>query len=157
MESRAPRRWPAAGSSSSASAHETAAPAVEAPRAEEEEASPTTQDATPDAVGRGKRKREHLNYDEVNRRGAKRQRAVYLSVKGRRTGAKRDAIQAGVATLERTVGARYSWRDTNLTAAKRRRGRVLFECSAARPTRLTAPAAQPPPPAPPASYNTVES
>ena len=80
-------------------------------------------------LGRGKRKREDLNYDEVSRRGAKRQRAVYLSVKGRRTGAKRDAIQAGVATLERTVGGRYSWRDTNLTAAKRRRGRVLFERS----------------------------
>ena len=148
--SRAPRQRTAAGSSSGATENEAAAPAVEATRTLNDATSPATGGAAPDAaptaaafnagladgeeqseleLGRGKRKREDRNYDEVSRRGAKRQRAVYLSVKGRRTGAKRDAIQAGVATLERTVGGRYRWRDTNLTAAKRRRGRVLFERS----------------------------
>ena len=154
VESRAPRRQSVQGDSGgSASAGEATAPAVEAPRAAAEAASAAAQGAAPDAaaaptaaadfnvglaedesapeLGRGKRKREDPNYDEVSRRREKRQRVVYLTTKGRRVGAKRDAIQAGVATLERTVGGRYSWRDENLTATKRRKGRVLFECSGA--------------------------
>ena len=156
VESRAPRRRSAeGGSGGGASADAATAPAVEAPRAAETAASAATQGAAPDAaatptaaadfnvgldgaedengpeLGRGKRKREDPNYDEVSRRRERRQRVVYLTTKGRRVGAKRDAIQAGVATLERTVGGRYSWRDENLTAAKRRKGRVLFECSGA--------------------------
>ena len=52
---------------------------------------------------------------------------VYLTTVHRRASAKRDTIQAGVATLERTVGGRYRWRDAAMAPAKRRRGRVLLE------------------------------
>ena len=54
-----------------------------------------------------------------------------LVTEGQRTGARRDSIAAGTATLERTVGQRYNWRDSGLEAAKRRRGRALFEATSA--------------------------
>ena len=74
-----------------------------------------------------KRNDEDRSYDETVRRAPRKQRVVYLTTDRRRESAKRDTIQAGVATLERTVGGRYSWRDAAMTPAKRRRGRVLFE------------------------------
>ena len=80
-------------------------------------------------TGRSKRKRDDgpISYDETARRATRRQRVVYLTTAHRRASAKRDTIQAGVATLERTVGGRYRWRDAAMAPAKRRRGRVLFE------------------------------
>ena len=46
---------------------------------------------------------------------------AYLTVDGQRTGAKRDSITAGVATLERVVAQRYDWRDAGLGATRKRR------------------------------------
>lgn len=51
---------------------------------------------------------------------------AYLTVDGQRTGAKRDSITAGVATLERVVAQRYDWRDAGLGATKKRRRGGLF-------------------------------
>ena len=43
---------------------------------------------------------------------------VYLTTVHRRASAKRDTIQAGVATLERTVGGRYRWRDAAMAPVR---------------------------------------
>ena len=52
------------------------------------------------------------SYDETKRKegGKKPKRLVYIDVMPRRRG-KRKRIKAGAATLERTVGERYEWRD----------------------------------------------
>ena len=47
---------------------------------------------------------------------------AYLASDGQRAGATRDSMVAGAATLDRTVGRRYDWRDGGLGEAKRRRG-----------------------------------
>ena len=47
---------------------------------------------------------------------------AYLASDGQRAGATRDSIVAGAATLDRTVGRQYDWRDGGLGEAKRRRG-----------------------------------
>ena len=41
---------------------------------------------------------------------------------GQRASATRDSIVAGAATLDRTVGRRYDWRDGGFGEAKRQRG-----------------------------------
>ena len=79
-------------------------------------------------TGRG---RPRGTYDEVHRRAPRKRKVAYLVTEGQRTGARRDSIAAGTATLERTVGQRYNWRDSGLEAAKRRRGRALFEATSA--------------------------
>ena len=53
-------------------------------------------------------------------------KVAYLTVDGQRTGAKRDSITAGVATLERVVAQRYDWRDAGLGATRKRRQGGLF-------------------------------
>ena len=59
-------------------------------------------------------------------RAPRKRRCVYLDTDGRRRGRKRDAIEAGAATLERTVAGRYDWRDAGMGPARKRRGRELF-------------------------------
>ena len=60
-------------------------------------------------------------------RAPRKRRCVYLATDGRRQGRKRDAIEAGVATLERTVANRYDWRDAGTGPARKRNGRALFQ------------------------------
>ena len=71
-------------------------------------------------------RREVETYDEMKRRGPRKRKMVYLTVDGQRTGAKRDSITAGVATLERVVAQRYDWRDAGLGATRKRRQGGLF-------------------------------
>ena len=81
-------------------------------------------------VARYKRQRTGVpTYDETSRRGARKRKAVYLDTGRQREGAKRDSITAGAATLDRTVGQRYNWRDSGMEGEKRRRGRALFEAT----------------------------
>jgi hypothetical protein len=76
-----------------------------------------------DGTPRPKRQRTELEtYDEMKRRGTRKRRVTYLVTDGQRAGAKRDSMAAGAATLDRTVGKRYEWRDGGLAEAKRRRG-----------------------------------
>ena len=65
---------------------------------------------------------EVQSYDEMKRRGTRKRKVTYLVTDGQRAGAKRDSMAAGAATLDRTVGQRYEWRDGGLAEAKRRRG-----------------------------------
>jgi len=58
----------------------------------------------------------------MKRRGTRKRKMAYLVTDGQRAGAKRDSMAAGAATLDRTVGQRYEWRDSGLAEAKRRRG-----------------------------------
>ena len=60
-------------------------------------------------------------------RAPRKRRCVYLATGGRRQGRKRDAIEAGVATLERTVADRYDWRDAGTGPTRKRNGRALFQ------------------------------
>ena len=87
--------------------------------------------ASPHASSSKRRRTEIHTYDEVHRRAPRKRKVAYLVTEGQRTGARRDSIAAGTATLERTVGQRYNWRDSGLEAAKRRRGRALFEATSA--------------------------
>ena len=84
-----------------------------------------TRTPTPRADGvRQNRQRtvtEVETYDEMKRRGPRKRKVAYLTVDGQRTGAKRDSITAGVATLERVVAQRYDWRDAGLGATRKRR------------------------------------
>ena len=70
-----------------------------------------------------------VTYDETARRGARKRKVVYLDTGGQRERATKDNITAGAATLDRTVGQRYNWRDSGMEAVKRRRGRALFEAT----------------------------
>ena len=79
-----------------------------------------------DGVRQNRQRKEVETYDEMKRRGPRKRKVAYLTVDGQRTGAKRDSITAGVATLERVVAQRYDWRDAGLGAAKKRRRGGLF-------------------------------
>ena len=68
-------------------------------------------------------------YDETARRSARKRKVVYLDTGSQRERATKDNITAGAATLDRTVGQRYNWRDSGMEAVKRRRGRALFEAT----------------------------
>ena len=84
--------------------------------------------ADADASRRGEAEptKEVETYDEMKRRGPRKRKVAYLTVDGQRTGAKRDSITAGVATLERVVAQRYNWRDAGLGATRKRRQGGLF-------------------------------
>ena len=76
-----------------------------------------------DGTPQPKRQRTEVQtYDEMKRRGTRKRKVTYLVTDGQRAGAKRDSMAAGAATLDRTVGQRYEWRDGGLAEAKRRRG-----------------------------------
>ena len=77
---------------------------------------PEQADGTPQ-----RQRTEVQSYDEMKRRGPRKRKVAYLTVDGQRTGAKRDSITAGVATLERVVAQRYDWRDAGLGATRKRR------------------------------------
>ena len=69
-----------------------------------------------------KRKRSApANYDEVKRKdgGKKLKPLMYIDTAPRRRG-KRDRIVAGAATLDRTAGTRYEWKDDAHTEKRRR-------------------------------------
>jgi hypothetical protein len=74
-----------------------------------------------DGVRQNRQRTEVETYDEMKRRGPRKRKVAYLTVDGQRTGAKRDSITAGVATLERVVAQRYDWRDAGLGATRKRR------------------------------------
>ena len=78
---------------------------------------PEQADGTPQ-----RQRTEVQSYDEMKRRGTRKRKVTYLVTDGQRAGAKRDSMAAGAATLDRTVGQRYEWRDGGLAEAKRRRG-----------------------------------
>ena len=61
------------------------------------------------------------NYDEVKRKdgGKKLKPLIYIDTAPRRRG-KRDRIVAGAATLDRTAGTRYEWKDDAHTEKRRR-------------------------------------
>ena len=85
------------------------------------------QTPTPADGERPSRQRTEVEtYDEMKRRGPRKRKVAYLTVDGQRTGAKRDSITAGVATLERVVAQRYDWRDAGLGATRKRRQGGLF-------------------------------
>jgi hypothetical protein len=73
------------------------------------------------ADGVARQRTEVETYDETKRRGTRKRKATYLVIDGQRAGARRDSIAAGAATLDRTVGQRYEWRDSGLADTKRRR------------------------------------
>ena len=76
-----------------------------------------------DGTPQPKRQRTEVQtYDEMKRRGTRKRKVTYLVTDGQRAGAKKDSMAAGAATLDRTVGQRYEWRDSGLAEAKRRRG-----------------------------------
>ena len=86
--------------------------------------SPQTADGS-QIIGSQPAKRQRTavhTYDEVKRRGTRKRKVAYLANDGQRASATRDSIVAGAATLDRTVGRRYGWRDGGLGGAKRQRG-----------------------------------